>query len=87
MKLRLMTLGLVVAASLAACSGGGSSGNAGGPAPPVTPSPPALPMPQELAAFARAGMAEAEDAAPKPLNDVELLSNEDGPSEFDDWFQ
>jgi hypothetical protein len=87
MNLRLMTLGLVVAASLAACSGGGSSGTAGGPAPPATPSPPAAPVPQELAAFARAGMTEAEDAAPKPLNDVELVSNEDNASEFDAWFQ
>jgi hypothetical protein len=86
MKSSLMSLVLAAAASLAACSGS-SSGSAGGPAPPVVPSPPAAPVPLELAAVARAGMGEPEDAAPRALNDLELTSNEDNPSEFDDWFQ
>lgn len=85
MYLRLMTLLLPV--SLAACGGGGSSGSAGGPAPPATPMPPSAPVQQELAAFARAGMSDGEDSTPKGLNDVELVSTEDNPGEFDDWFQ
>jgi hypothetical protein len=86
--MKLPPILLAVTAALAGCSGGGSSGNAGGPALPAPPSPPpAAPVPLELAAFARAGMVEPEDAAPRPLNDVELVSNEDNPSEFDDWFQ
>jgi hypothetical protein len=87
MKLRYITLSLVAVASLAACSSGSAGGgSAGGPMPPVA-NPPAVPMPIELAAFARAGMGEAEDSTPKTLNDVELVSSEDNPSEFDDWFQ
>jgi len=85
MKLPLILL--AVTAALAGCSGGGASGSAGGPAEAPPPSPLPAPVPLELAAFARAGMVEPEDAAPRQLNDVELLSNEDNPSEFDDWFQ
>jgi hypothetical protein len=91
MRLRYTTLLLAAAATLAACSSGSSSGSAGGPAqpgPPALPSPPPAPVALELAAFARAGMVEAEDATPRTLNDVELVSSEDdNPGEFDDWFQ
>jgi hypothetical protein len=84
MKLRLITFLMAASAGLAACSGGSSSGTPGGP---VQPGPPPVPMALELAAFARAGMVEPEDAAPRVLNDVDLVSSEDNPSEFDDWFQ
>lgn len=91
MRLRHITLLMAASAALAACSSGSSSGSAGGPAqpgPPSPPSPPPVPVAMELAAFARAGMVEPEDASPRTLNDVELVSSEDNnPSEFDDWFQ
>ncbi len=76
MKRSLITLGLLAAVSLAACSGGSSNGgSAGGPAP--APNPPAAPASQELAVFARAEMGEAEDSTPRALNDIELTSSED----------
>jgi hypothetical protein len=92
MKLRLITFLMAASAALAACSSGNSSsGSAGGPpqpGPPAPPSPPPVPVAMELAVFARAGMTEPEDATPRTLNDVELVSSEDNnPSEFDDWFQ
>jgi hypothetical protein len=87
MKLRLITFLMAASAGLAACSGGSSSGTPGGPVQPGPPSPPPVPVAMELAAFARAGMVEPEDAVPRVLNDVELVSSEDNPSEFDDWFQ
>jgi ABC-type glycerol-3-phosphate transport system substrate-binding protein len=90
MKVRLITFLIAASAALAACSSGSSSGSAGGPVqpgPPSAPSPPPVPVAMDLAAFARAGMVEAEDTTPRALNEVELVSNEDNPSEFDDWFQ
>lgn len=86
MKVLNVILGAVAVAALSAC-GGGSSGMAGNSAPAAAVTPPATPLPVELAAFARAGMVEQEDSTPRALNDVQLTSNEEGPSEFDDWFQ
>jgi hypothetical protein len=96
MKQRLATLLLTAAALLAACDGNsgamgaagpaGSAGPAGGPGPtgPAGPQGPRSQM--DLGGLARWGMNQPEYSAPRELDDIDLVSN-DNPSEFDDLFQ
>lgn len=102
MKLRLATLLVAAAVLVAACDGdsgamgaagaagpagsAGPSGPAGDPGATGPAGAPAPPVQMDLAAIARWGIGQPEYSAPREVNDLELIGN-DNPSEFDDWFQ
>jgi len=99
MKLQLMALLLAAATLVAACDGDPGAMGAAGPAGPAGPAggtgaagpagpqgPAGIPAQMDLSVFVRAGMSQPEYTAPREVNGLDLVSN-DNPNEFDDWFQ